>query len=164
MRALLAVAVLATLCGCAKSATMPLSIDTMRITTTAAPACGATGAQNVAFRRAAIETINHGYDKFIVVGGDAENHVGVVGYTPVTAQTTGTATAVGYGNMATAQGQSTTTYSGGQPIIGGTHDQGLIVKMFKDGDPAGANALSAREQLGPKWQEAVKESASTTCF
>ena len=84
------------------------------------------------------------------------------------AQTTGTATATatatGYGNTAFASGQSTTTYSGGQPIIAGTHDQGLVVKMFKDGDPAGANALSAREQLGPKWGEAVKESSSGTCF
>jgi hypothetical protein len=66
--------------------------------------------------------------------------------------------------MATAQGQSTTYYTGGQPIVGGSHDQGLIVKMIKEGDPAGANALSAREQLGPKWQEAAQESASTTCF
>lgn len=161
---ILFVAVLASLGGCAKSAIMPLSADTLRISTSAAPACGSTGAQNVAFRRAAIETINRGYDKFIILGGDAQNNVGVVGYTPVMAQTTGSATATGYGNTAYATGHSTTTYSGGQPIIAGTHDQGLVVKMFKEGDPAGANALSARGQLGPKWQEAVKESASTTCF
>jgi len=37
--------------------------------------------------------------------------------------------------------------------IAGSHDQGLIVKMFKDGDPKGANAISARATLGPKWQE-----------
>jgi hypothetical protein len=150
--------------GCAKSATMPLSADTMRITTSAAPVCGSTGAQSVAFRRTAVETIHRGYDKFVILGGEAHNNVGVVGYTPVQANTTGSATATGYGNMAVAHGHSTTTYSGGQPIIAGTHDQGLIVKMFKDGDPAGQNALSAREQLGPKWQEAVKESGSTTCF
>ena len=150
--------------GCAQSATMPLSADTMRITTSAAPVCGSTGAQNAAFRRAAVETINRGYDKFVILGGEAQNNVGVVGYTPVQANTTGSATATGYGNMAVAHGQSTTTYSGGQPIIAGSHDQGLIVKMFKDGDPAGQNALSAREQLGPKWQDAVRESGSTTCF
>ncbi len=136
----------------------------MRITTSAAPVCGSTGAQNVAFRRAAVETINRGYDRFVILGGEAQNNVGVVGYTPVQAYTTGSATATGYGNTAFAHGQSTTTYSGGQPIIAGSHDQGLIVKMFKDGDPAGKNALSAREQLGPKWQEAVKESATTACF
>jgi len=152
------------LVGCAKSAIMPLSVDTLRISTSAAPACGSTGAQDVAFRRAAIETINRGYDKFIVLGGDAQNNVGVVGYTPVQAHTTGSATATGYGNVAYASGQSTTTYSGGQPIIAGTHDQGLVIKMFREGDPAGANALGAREQLGPKWAEVVKESVSTTCF
>mgnify|MGYP003694576267 CR=1 FL=1 len=31
--------------------------------------------------------------------------------------------------------------------------RGLIVKMFKEGDPKGANAISARATLGPKWQE-----------
>ena len=81
------------LCGCAKSSTIPLSADTMRITTSAAPVCGATGAESIAFRRAAVETINRGYDKFIIIGGEAQNNVGVVGYTPVQAQTTGTATA-----------------------------------------------------------------------
>ena len=136
----------------------------MQITASAAPACGAIGAQKVAFQRAAIETINRGYDKFVILGGEAQNNVGVVGYTPVQAHTTGSATAYGYGNTATAHGQSTTSYTGGQPIIAGSRDQGLIVKMFKDGDPAGNNALSAREQLGPKWQEAVKDGAPTTCL
>lgn len=164
MKWILLAACAVVLCGCAKSSTIPLSADTMRITTSAAPVCGATGAESVAFRRAAVETINRGYDKFIIIGGEAQNNVGVVGYTPVQAHTTGTATATGYGNVAYASGQSTTTYSGGQPIIAGTHDQGLVVKMFKDGDPAGQNALSAREQLGPKWADTVKESASTTCF
>jgi hypothetical protein len=35
--------------------------------------------------------------------------------------------------------------------------------MIKNGDPKGANAISARGTLGPKWQEAIKESAATTC-
>jgi hypothetical protein len=37
------------------------------------------------------------------------------------------------------------------------------VKMFKDGDPKGANAVSARTTLGPKWQEADQESPARTC-
>ena len=60
----MAVVVTVMLCGCAKSSTMSLSNDTFRLTTSAAPICGSTGAQNVAARRAAIETINHGYDRF----------------------------------------------------------------------------------------------------
>ena len=87
----------------------------------------------------------------------------LVGYTPVVAQTTGSATVAGYGNIATVNGQSTTQVYGGQPIIAGTHDQGLIVKMYKDGDPAGANAIPARTQLGPDWQQAVKEGPRGTC-
>ena len=109
------------------------------------------------------ETINRGYDKFLILGAAAENNVRVVGHTPVQAHTVGTATATGYGNMVTATGSSTTTYTGGNPIIAGSHDQGLIVKMFKDGDSQGAKAISARATLGPKWQEAIKESAATTC-
>jgi hypothetical protein len=163
MHAALAVAVAIALCGCARSATMQLSADTFQLVTSAAPVCGRAGAQNVAARRAAIETINRGYDKFLILGAAAENNVRVVGHTPVQAHTVGTATATGYGNMVTASGQSTTTYTGGNPIIGGSHDQGLIVKMFKDADPKGANAISARATLGPKWQEAIKESAATTC-
>ena len=163
MHKTLTIAVAIALCGCARSATMQLSADTFQLVTSAAPVCGRTGAQNVASRRAAIETVNRGYDKFLILGAAAENNVRVVGHTPVQAHTLGTATATGYGNVVTASGSSTTTYTGGSPIIAGSHDQGLIVKMFKDGDPKGANAISARTTLGPKWQEAIKESAATTC-
>jgi hypothetical protein len=149
--------------GCAGSSTMPVSQDTVVISSRAAPICGAEGAQKVAFRQAAVETIRRGYDRFLIVDGQYQNNVGVVGYTPVTAQTYGTATATAYGNTAVAQGSSTTYYSGGQPIIGGSHRQGLAVKMFKDGDAAGANAISARGELGPKWAEYVK-SETITCF
>jgi hypothetical protein len=123
---------------------MQLSADTFQLVTSAAPVCGRTGAQNVASRRAAIETINRGYDKFLILGAAAENNVRVVGHTPVQAHTVGTATATGYGNVVTATGSSTTTYTGGSPIIAGSHDQGLIVKMFKDGDPMRQRELSAR--------------------
>lgn len=151
------------LCACARSATMQLSADTFRLIASAAPVCGPTGAQNVALRRAAIETINRGYDKFLILDAAYQNNLRVVGYTPVQAHTTSTATATGYGNMVTAQGSATTTYSGGQPMVGGSHDQGLIVKMFKEGDAHGANAISARGTLGPKWQDVIKENASTIC-
>ena len=150
---------LVALAGCARSATIPLSADTVQITTSAAPMCGVTGAQSVALRRAAIETINRGYDSFLILGGQYQNNVRVAGHTPVVASTTGTASV--YGNV--AYGQATTTYYGGQPIIAGSHDQGLIVKMFKEGDPAGANAISARQQLGPEWKKVVTETEATTC-
>lgn len=155
--------VVVALAGCANASTMPLSQDTVQITSRAAPICGPEGAQKVAIKQASVETIKRGYDRFLIMDAAARSDVGVVGYTPVTAHTTGYATATGYGNHATAFGSSTTTYSGGDPIIAGSHRQGLIVKMYRDGDPAGRNALSARTELGPKWQEAVQQDA-VTCF
>lgn len=164
MKWLLLAVVALTLCACAKSSTMPLSLDTIRITSSAAPICGATGAQSVATRRASIETIKRGFDKFLILDSASQNNVGVIGYTPVQANTTGYTTGSIHGGYLNANHSATTTYSGGQPIIGGTHDQGLIVKMFKDGDPAGAQAISARAQLGAKWQDAVEEYSIGTCF
>lgn len=149
------------LVGCAKASTIPLAKDTLQITSSAAPVCGVTGAQSVALRQAAVETIRHGYDNFVIVGSQYQNNVGVVGYTPVVANTTGSVTAMGYGNSATAFGNSTTMYSGGQPIIAGTHNQSFVVKMFKEGDRAGGEAVSARGTLGPKWQDAVAQNSHT---
>src|SRR5262247_4899304 len=121
MHVALAIAMAMALCGCARSATMQLSADSFQLVTSAAPVCGRTGAQNVASRRAAIETINRGYDKFLIVGAAAENNVRVVGHTPVQAHTVRTATATGYGNVVTASGSSTTTYKAEIPIIAGSH-------------------------------------------
>ena len=99
--------------GCARAGVMPLAQDTIQITSTAAPACGRQGAQKVAVQRAAAETIRRGYDRFIIVGGQAETDVRVVGYTPTQAYSTGSATATGHGNVVTAHGSSTTTVTGG---------------------------------------------------
>lgn len=147
--------------GCARAGVMPLAQDTVQITSSAAPICGRIGAQNVALQRAAVETIRRGYDRFVIVGGESETDIRVVGFTPTTAHTTGSATATGYGRTVTAYGSSRTTVTGGQPIYGGSHNQGLIVKMFKEEDPAGANALPARETLGPAWQDAVSKNKWT---
>jgi hypothetical protein len=92
------------LSACASSSVIPLAQDTFQITAAAAPVCGVTGAQRIAAQQAAVETIRRGYDRYIIVGGQYQNNVGVAGYTPVTAQTTGTATATGFGNSATAYG------------------------------------------------------------
>ncbi|MGA7329710.1 MAG: hypothetical protein WBX25_35830 [Rhodomicrobium sp.] len=141
----------AMLAGCASSSSIPLAADTVQISAQAAPICGPAGAARVAAKTAAVETLRHGYDKFIILGSQAQNNVGVVGYTPTTAYTT-------YGN-----GFATTQVQGGYPIVAGSHDHGLIVKMFKDGDPAGSNAVSAKATLGPKWSE-IAASPTITCF
>lgn len=54
--------------GCAQSTIQPMSKDTFKVATQAAPACGPNGARNVAFKTASVEVIRRGYDKFIVAG------------------------------------------------------------------------------------------------
>jgi hypothetical protein len=60
------------LAACAQTTIQPMSKDTFKIATQAAPACGPNGARNVAFKTASIEVIRRGYDKF-VIQGDAAN-------------------------------------------------------------------------------------------
>jgi len=151
--------------SCARASVMPLAADTIQITASAAPVCGASGAQAVAVHRAAVETIRHGFDRFIVLGAQAENNVHMAVLPPNQATTygSGTVTANPYTNTASYQGSSTTTYSGGGPIVFGSHDQSVVIKMFRDGDPAGQNAVPARATLGDKWQEEVAGN-DRTCF
>ena len=149
--------------ACASSSVMDLDSNTIQISTTAAPACGQQGAQQVAVKRAAIETLQRGYDSYVILGAQAQNNVGVVGYTPITANTYGTGTINSYGNTATYNGQANTYVSGGQPIIGGSHDQALQVRMFHATDPEAANAVDARRTLGPDWKKIVAKGPSATC-
>jgi hypothetical protein len=46
-------------------------------------------------------------------------------------------------------------------MVYGSHDQGLAVAMFRDGDPGAEQALSARDALGPEWQDKVKNGVRT---
>jgi hypothetical protein len=117
--------------GCASASTVPLSQDTFKITGRAAPVCGAAGAERMAVRQAAVEVIKRGYDRYMILGEQQQSNV--VGVTPITVQRTG------YGSG---------FVSGGDPIV--AHSEGMVVKMFRDNDPAAANALSARAMLGAK--------------
>jgi hypothetical protein len=160
-RYLLAVGLL--LSGCASSSVMDLDRNTISVSTRAAPACGAKGAQQVAIKTAAIETLRRGFDRYIILGAQAQNNVGIVGHTPVIANTYQNGTINSYGNSATYTGTANTYYSGGEPIIAGTHDQEIAVRMFAVNDPQGDNAIDARRVLGPEWQKAVKKGAGATC-
>ena len=160
---LVVVAVALLLAGCASSSVTDLDSNTVQISTSAAPVCGAGGAQKTAARRAAIETLKRGYDRYVIMGSAYENNVGVVGHTAVTANTQGTGTITSDGNTAYLRGQSTTSYSGGSPIFGGKHEQQLTVRMFRVSDPGAERALDARKVLGPDWQEALKGGSRGTC-
>lgn len=54
------------LSACAQTTVQQMSRDTFKVDTSAAPACGPSGARNVAFKAAAIEVIRKGGDKFIL--------------------------------------------------------------------------------------------------
>lgn len=107
---------------------------------------------------AAVETLRHGYERFIVLGAQNENNVGVIQRAPTSSYTTGTATL--YGN--TAYGNSTTTYSGGGPIFYGTNDADLIVQMLTPKDRMFSDGVDAKEVLGENWEKFV-ESGVKTC-
>jgi hypothetical protein len=137
-----ACALAAALGGCAATSTIPLAQDTVQITTRAAPVCGPASAEKLALKQAAVETIRRGFDRFVVLNAQASGTYR--GNEPVYVQSMG-------GGMYTARG--------GEAII--APNQGLTIKMFKDGDPQGGNALPARETLGPDWQEQVKKDTLT---
>lgn len=56
------------LTACATTSVQPLTQDSFKVATNAAPACGPQGARNVAFQTAAIEVIRRGGDLFVVQG------------------------------------------------------------------------------------------------
>ncbi|GEM_PF-4953909 len=84
----------------------------------------------------------------MIVGSGSSSTNRQVGHTPITAQVTPS------GNV---------NVYGGQPIMAGTHNQVFTVKMFREGDPAGDKALSARELLGIDWKELVAKDTPVTC-
>jgi hypothetical protein len=145
--------------GCVSSDVTPIAQDTVLVSTNAAPACGRQGARKVAIMQASVETLKRGYDRFIVVGSDAHSDVRVVGTTPVYGSSTFMASS--YGNS--IYGSGSTTLYGGQPIIGGSHEQQFAIKMFRPGDPGYEQALDARAELGPDWATRIKEK-KLTCF
>ncbi|HWJ73531.1 MAG TPA: hypothetical protein VNX29_10235 [Kaistia sp.] len=157
-----ALAVLA-VASCASTSVVPLSADTIQVTAQADPDCGPRGAQQAALKRAAVETLRRGFDNFVILGIQQANNTRVVGYTPVQSQTTSDAVGTDWGNSSYVTGRSTTTYSGGQAIVGGSFDQNLTVQMFRQGDPGFDRALSARATLGPNWQKAVASKDDDFC-
>lgn len=153
MRRIAAVITALIVTSCASSSVIPLTQDTLRISSEAELECGVSSVQKIAFQQAAIETIRRGYDRFIVIGDDHSRDIGVAGSTPAVAQTTGSTFGGGF--------NATTTYSGGSPLIYGWNTQGLVVKMFKEDDPAARNALVARNELGANWAELIKKEVKT---
>ncbi|KRW93267.1 hypothetical protein [Paracoccus sp. MKU1] len=66
-------ALLLTLAACAQTQIQPMTRDTFKVATHAAPACGPSGARNVAFKSAAIEVIRKGGDRFVILGDHSDS-------------------------------------------------------------------------------------------
>lgn len=157
MRTLITLAATILLTACVSTDVTQLTRNEFIISTSAAPACGTSGARRVVNRMAAVETIRQGYDRFVIAGARSENNVRAVNTGPTSAYTTGQATT--YGN--TTYGSATTTYSGGGVLYTGSNDADLHVVMLRPGDAGFDNALDARETLGPEWQRLVEEGVRT---
>lgn len=151
------------LAACSHSSVLDLDANTVQVSANAAPICGAEGAQKVTTRLAAIETIKHGFDRYIVLGSQAGTTPQYAGTTPLVANSYGSGTVTTYGNTGTFQAQSTTQYSGGTPIILNRHNQALQVRMFKADDPQAVNALDAKRILGSDWRKLVAKGTVATC-
>lgn len=142
--------------------------DTVMIKTNAAPICGSSGAARASSQMAAVETLRAGYDSYVIVGQEAQNNVryldgGGTTYFNGTSSAYGSTYRSGnavYGGASGSYG-GTATYVPGMPMPVGTHDQGLMVKMFRSGEPGSENAIDARSILGPDWREKAKSGVNT---
>ena len=128
--------------GCQSTNVTPIAADTVFIRTATAPIYGPNGATNVAFQRAACETLARGFDRYVIAGISTGSSSRVVGRTPI--YTTGNATATRVGSTTYVSGGAQTF--GGTPIVASRNEAGITVRMFRASDPAGANALDARAQ------------------
>ena len=130
------------LAACAKTSTIQLSSNQARVLVDAATVCGPTGAQSVAYQHAAVATIRQGHDRFLVLNiGSSRRTAG------------GSTSTYGQG------GPSTTTFN--TPWT--RHGSDLHIEMFREGDPQGLDAVSARDILGDDWQAIVERGGPGTC-
>lgn len=141
---------LTALCACVETSVVPVAQNQIIINTSAAPVCRGTGAQDVAVKMAAIETLRRGFDRFIVLGTDRQDNTGVYSTGPTYATTTSS----GYG-------YSNTQFGGNMTIAYGTHDASLGVLLLKRGDPDYGRGADAKQVLGEKWQELLEKGVAT---
>lgn len=123
------------LTACAEQSAMRLDNNTVRVRTSTAPIYGAVESEKRAMTLAAQETLRAGFDRFIIVSGGSEFRQNTLAVLP--GQASGSFNQYGGGFQAT----------GPRPIAMNRFETGLVIKMFHDGEPAGANAISAREIL-----------------
>ena len=133
------------LAACARTSILQMTANTAEITVDAAPVCGDTGAQNIAYQDAAIATLRAGYDRFIIgYNAPSEEFSGAINSGFVT------------GNPSYIEGGSTTT-----ALF--QHEDHIYVTMFQPGQPGYSQAVDARKVLGAQWQDKVKSGPPSSC-
>ena len=121
--------------GRAEQSAMRLANDMVRVNVSTAPIYGALEPERRAMVLAAKETMENGYDKFLIVDGASDYKPNVLGHTPGQAH--------GYIND-----QGGRIYATGPSTIAMPRfETAITVKMFKSGDPNGHNAIDAAEIL-----------------
>ena len=133
-KTILSLATIIALSACATTDVQPLTASSFMISTTAAPACGPSGARKVANQAAAIEVIRRGGDRFVFVSQNSDSSISGVTFNP---------------------------YAGVQ--LQRSNNQGLVVQMVSKGQQGYSNSLSAKEILGPDWQNIVEKGVPATC-
>ena len=104
-----------------------------------------TDIQRIAFKQAAVATLQHGFDQFVIVSTDSGSRL------------------TSYYQPAITTYGSTSTFIGGTTFFGNTPHRELTIMMFHDGDPDADEALDARTVLGPDWADIVNEGEPDTC-
>ncbi len=145
------------LAACASTSVTPVSRNEVLISTSAAPACGRSGATRVASQMAAVETIRRGFERYVVLGAQAENNVQAITTGPTYANTSGTLNTFGNSTF----GSTTTTFGGSQTVLTGSNDADLRVLMLNRGDQGYQQGIDARLVLGADWDRLVAEGVNT---
>ena len=121
------------LAACAETSVQPLTQTSFKIST-ATSDCGRKGARDIAFKAAAVEVIQRGGDRFVIVSDQSGSELAGGFFT-------------GYGGFETYNNSL----------------QDIVVQMIQKGDANYSNALSARQTLGADWSAIVAKGIPQVC-
>jgi hypothetical protein len=132
--------------GCATSRVEQVTANEFAMSTLASPICDTAGQKKAQLKGVAVQTLESGFDRFRVFAEDDSG--------------TALASEIDFSGALSLAGKDT---SGLTPIPVHVANLKLRVKMFRDGEPGAAGAISAREVLGPGWKNELNKEKSWTC-
>jgi hypothetical protein len=135
MRSKVLIVVYFLMSACVETSVQPLTKTSFKVATEAEDICGAKATREIAFKMAAVEVIQRGSDRFIVVADQSRSAITSVDYTDFTGL-----------------------------IVSGSSFQDMVIQIIGKGDPRYRDALSAREVLGPDWQAIVAKGKVDNCL